>query len=98
MKALLCGAIRERRVLALEYEPSPGTRVVEPHALGVARTGDEMLVAWQLSGPSISGAGTGWKNFRVSRLRNVVTAGTFLGPRPEYSRGTVQLAQVLCQL
>lgn len=95
----ICSAIRTRRLVGLQYGASDQDRLVEPHALGVSGVGEEMLVGWQVSGPSRSGAETGWKNFRLSDIRRLVVTGIkFSGPRPEYSSDTVQLAEVICQL
>lgn len=96
--AQLCDAISERLVLTLEYRGSIGTRLVEPHAVGISGTGEETLLAWQLSGPSTSGSPVGWKNFRLSSIRTVHGTGAHFEVRPDYSPTALQFSKVLCHL
>lgn len=99
LRSCLCEAIRRQQLISLKYGQSDHDRLVEPHALGLSVGGDETLVAWQVAGPSSSGAQTGWKNFKTAEMRSVFNTGlSFEGPRPGYARDTVQLSFALCQL
>ncbi|MET4677249.1 hypothetical protein [Luteibacter sp. ME-Dv--P-043b] len=93
----VCQAIRERRLLAIEYG---GThRLVQPHVYGDDHAGHRLLSAYQVSGDSASGASRGWKSFRMDRVGSVVlTTERFHGARTDYQRDDGAFARVLCQL
>ncbi len=77
-------AIRNHRVLSIEYEP--GERIVEPHVLGRSSEGHLLLRAFQVSGESASGEPHNWKLFRLDRLSAANDSGSeFDGPRAQYN-------------
>jgi hypothetical protein len=83
MNPQLVQAISKRRVLGIECHP--GGRVVEPHAYGENKDGNELLRAYQTTGASASGEHVNWKLFRIDRIRELdLTDERFPGPRPEY--------------
>lgn len=89
---LICEAIRARQVLRFLYKGS--LRTVEPHLLGYDGDGDLTLSAWQLSG-----TGTGWRDFHVSKLSGLATTGaTFSGARPGYNPWDATIDRVVCRL
>jgi predicted DNA-binding transcriptional regulator YafY len=95
--AIICRAIRERRLLLIEYGETQ--RVVQPHVFGVDRTRDRLLSAYQVSGASASGATQGWKSFRMDRISGVaLTDVTFRAARPEFQHNDGAFAQIICQL
>jgi hypothetical protein len=95
--ALICEAIRERRLLAVDYGGS--RRLVQPHVYGDDHAGDRLLSAYQVSGGSASGASHGWKSFRMDRVGSVAsTTERFHGAQPDYQRDDGTFARVLCQL
>lgn len=95
--AIICRAIRERRLLLVEYGETQ--RVVQPHLYGVDHTGDRLLSAYQLSGASASGASQGWKSFRMDRITSVaLTDKTFDTARPEFQHNDGAFAKIICQL
>lgn len=94
---LICEAIRERRLLVIEYGGS--RRMVQPHVYGDDHAGDRLLSAYQVSGGSTSGAAHGWKSFHMDRVGSVAsTTERFHGARPDYQRDDGAFAQVPCQL
>ncbi|MEZ5953746.1 MAG: WYL domain-containing protein [Hyphomonas sp.] len=79
-------AILNRKQMTIHYEP--GSRVIEPHALGYSQNGDLLLRAYQVSGASASGEHEHWKLFRIDRMSAANDNGeTFDGPRPGYRKG-----------
>jgi predicted DNA-binding transcriptional regulator YafY len=95
--AIICRAIREQRLLVLEYDGA--RRVVQPHVYGDDHTGDRLLSAYQVSGGSASGESRGWKSFRLDRVATVeLDDGSFHGARPEFQRNDGAFARIVCQL
>ncbi|MCR9212784.1 MAG: WYL domain-containing protein [Proteobacteria bacterium] len=79
-------AIESRLKLEIYY--SPGSRVIEPHALGYSKDGKPLLRAFQTSGASASGEHEHWKLFRVDRIQNSGPNGqSFLDAREGYRKG-----------
>ena len=95
--AVICRAIRERRLLLIDY--SGTQRIVQPHVYGDDHAGDRLLSAYQVSGESASGASQGWKSFRMDRVRSIALAeGSFRAARPEFQRDDGAFARIVCQL
>ncbi len=59
MNIIIIQSIREKMLLELRY--SGFSRLVEPHAYGRDKDGDEILRCYQVSGGSTSGEKVGWK-------------------------------------
>lgn len=79
-------AIAEMRRLEIYYEP--GSRLIEPHAVGYSKDGNVLLRAYQVSGASASGEHEHWKLFRLDRMMSAhLTADRFSGPRDGYKTG-----------
>ena len=90
-------AIRERRVLALQYDGF--SRTIEPHAYGESKDGNQLLRAYQTSGGSESGEYKGWKLFDLSKAYSITaTQQTFSSARPGYARGDKAMATIYAQL
>ena len=86
MLGLLKTAIEERKSLEIYYDP--GTRIIEPHALGYSKDGNPLLRAYQVSGASSSGEHENWKLFRVDQIKAANDNGaSFDGPREGYKHG-----------
>jgi predicted DNA-binding transcriptional regulator YafY len=85
MKVQIKNAIRKLRKVKIDYPP--GTRTIEPHALGDSSEGNLLLRAYQTEGASASGEHEHWKLLRVDRIRSLaVLEDTFPGPRPGYKK------------
>ena len=85
IETIMC-AIREHRVLLVDYYSPRGFRRAEPHACGVSRRGNEVARVFQVSGPSRSGERVNyWKMMRLDRIRDLeVLDDRFEQPRPGY--------------
>jgi hypothetical protein len=90
-------AIRDKQVLRFTYNGH--VRWVEPHAYGVAATGETVLHAFQIEGESASTPPPGWRSFSVSLIEGpVVTERRFLEARPDYVKGEPGLQVVWAAL
>jgi hypothetical protein len=65
----LIRAIRDKRLIEFTYK-STGVRIAEPHDYGI-RDGNELLLAFQLSGDSRTRTGRGWKHLQVNEIRDL---------------------------
>lgn len=72
-------AIAQRRLVELRYHGY--SRIVEPHAYGRNRRGDDVIRCFQLVGGSESGEGAGWKLLRVREAARRVLLETEFVPR-----------------
>lgn len=85
MNPVIVQAIREQRILSINYPPGP--RTVEPHAHGASADGNDLLRAFQTDGASESGEHVNWKLFRTDRMEGMtIQDERFDGPRPGYRR------------
>ena len=97
MHALVCRAIRERRIVRFHYDE--GIREVEPHCHGCSKDGHDLLRGYQVRGHSRSGHPVGWKMFRLDEVSVlVVTEHAFNGPRAGYDPADNKIATVYCSL
>ena len=92
MDEAIARAVRERRLLELGY--GGFSRVVEPHAYGLDRRGDERLLCFQVSGGSTSGARAGWKLLKLSEVASVTPLRTDFLARPEFDGRVRGMAEV----
>jgi hypothetical protein len=89
-------AIKENKVLELRYHGY--SRIVEPHAYGRDKAGDEILRCYQTSGGSESGERTGWKLLKVRDVFSLHLTKESFAARPEYRRNDKAMAFVFSQL
>jgi hypothetical protein len=95
--ALLCEAIRTRKVLAFTYEGKP--RVVAPYCHGFTRADEEVLRAIQLRGSSRSGRFGSGKLWTVSKMRLVrMLEETFVPDDPDYEPNDSAMARIECRI
>ena len=96
MNTILLQAIQQTKVLELRYHGY--SRIVEPHAYGRDKDGDEILRCYQTSGGSESGERVGWKLLKVREAFSFhLTDAAFLA-RPEYKRNDKAMTHVFAQL
>ena len=97
IRELLVQAIRERRVLTFVYNGHP--RTVEPHACGVASTGEAVLHGYQTAGGSASRPPPGWRTFSIAEIRDLALAApSFPGARDGYSPNEMRLDPLWAEL
>ena len=89
----ISAAISHCRLLQFAYKGS--VRVVEPHLLGVSKTNNLCLSAFQISG----GSGISFRQFHVEEIVSlVVLEEIFLGPRPGFNPFDPSFVQILQSL
>jgi len=97
MNALICDAVRARRLLRFVYDGYE--RVVEPHLYGINTQNHEMLSCWLVGGWSKSEAAPGWRNYLVRDMADVhVLAEAFERPREGYNPDDDAFHQVFCRV
>ena len=96
MNKVLCDSINERNIVELRY--SGYSRIVEPHAYGRDKGGDEILRCYQVSGGSESGERSGWKLLKVREIYSLQPESTSFTPRSGYKRGDKAMEHIFCQI
>ncbi len=97
MRALVCQAIEQRKVIRFHYDG--GTRDVEPHVHGVGTDGVELLRGYQVSGFSRSGQVHGWKMFKLDAVRVMaLTDRSFDSARIGYEPDDPMMSTIHCRL
>jgi hypothetical protein len=96
MNPVILQAIRKRQVLELRYHDY--LRMVEPHAYGRDKDGDEILRCYQISGGSESGERAGWKLLKVREVSSLHIAEITFLQRPEYRRNDKAMEHIFEQL
>lgn len=91
----LINSIRNKDVIVIYYdgdEPGGrGLREIEPVCLGVSKSGNKVLRAWEREGASHRGylgirPIPGWRLFRSDKITSVnITGDKFNSPRPNYN-------------
>lgn len=95
MQDMICQAIREKRLLELQYEGQ--ARRVAPHVYGIDSAGDELLSCYEVWGGS-DGAPAGWRSLRLAQISELTLTTKRFAPRPEHQRSEGAIARVFCQV
>jgi hypothetical protein len=96
MNSIFCNSINNRNLVELRY--SGYSRLVEPHAYGRDKNGDEILRCYQVSGGSESGERSGWKLLKVREVFSLQATSTTFEQRAEYKRGDKAMEYIFCQI
>jgi hypothetical protein len=96
MNPFVMQAIQQRNVLELRYHGY--SRIVEPHAYGRDKDGDEILRCYQTAGGSESGERAGWKLLKVRDVFSLHLTNSTFSARPEYKRNDKAMIYVFEQL
>ncbi|NKI72516.1 hypothetical protein GN109_24135 [Collimonas pratensis] len=96
MNSTIIQAIKQHEILELRYHGY--SRVVEPHAYGQDKDGDQILRCYQTSGGSESGERAGWKVLKVREINSLHVTGHNFSARPEYKRGDKMMIYIFAQL
>jgi hypothetical protein len=96
MLQTIIDAIRNHQVLAFSY--SGLERLIEPHAVGISRAGNQVLRCYQIRGGHIT-PGHDWDLCELEKIRDLrITGSIFLSPRPGYKRGDRHMTEIYAQL
>ena len=99
MNSIIIDAIQNQKVLSFTYDGI--SRTVEPHAYGIAATGNELLRCFQVAGAHRNKTGTAhdWDLLIVSKIENLTQTGaTFPGARPGYNKSDKAMARIYAEL
>jgi hypothetical protein len=97
MNAIVCDAIRARRLLRFIYEGYE--RLLEPHLYGINTQNHEMLSGYLVGGWSATETEPGWRNYLVREMYDLqALAESFAGPRAGFNPGSERFRQVFCRL
>lgn len=89
-------AIQNRQVLSLVYDGIK--RVVEPHAVGESRAGNDVLRCYQTQGGHVT-PGHEWDLLLVEKISNLRIVGTtFTSPRLGYRKGDKGMNKIYAEL
>jgi len=87
MKTLITEAIKGKKCIQFNYDDD-GSRMVEPHCIGISIAGNPVLRAFQTSGHSLSGGTPDWRLFDLSKITGLkILEQTFPKARPDYHKG-----------
>jgi hypothetical protein len=96
MNSTIAQSIAENRILELRYHGY--SRIVEPHAYGRDKDGDEILRCFQISGGSESGERVGWKLLKVREVFSLDLKRDTFVTRYEYRRNDKAMEYIFSQL
>lgn len=95
--ATACDALNRGLCLELRYDGF--SRVVEVHAVGTTKDGNDIMRVWQVRGGSNSGERQGWKLMRLDEALSAhVIDEKSKAPRTGYNRSDKHIAWLRCQI
>ena len=93
----ICEAIGTRELLRVTTDI--GVRVVEPYIHGFGALGEELLLCFQVEGPSRSGVAVGWKTLRLESVEAIERLSVVpLRPNEEYAGRARGFRSIHCQV
>lgn len=96
MNQIVIQAIKERITLELRYHG--WSRIVEPHAYGRDKSGDEVLRCYQVTGGSVSGESSGWKLLKLQEISSLNIGDNGFSPRRDYKRNDRDMTAIFVQI
>lgn len=92
----IISAIKNKQVLSFSYDNID--RVVEPHTVGRASTGNDLLRCYQTEGGHFT-VGHEWDLCKLSKINNLsVTGAYFDSARPGYKKGDKAMTHIYAEL
>jgi predicted DNA-binding transcriptional regulator YafY len=93
----IISAIEKRKIIEFDYEGH--FRVVEPHTVGISKTGKYMLSAFQIDGESNKIQIPDWGQFSISKINHLnIQSDEFTGTRPGYTKGDSRMDGIFSEL
>jgi hypothetical protein len=90
-------AISKMKLIEFDYDGE--YRLVEPHAYGVSKKGNELLRGYQTEGGTKNGVVPDWRLFSVNKIENLnVKNESFECEREGYKRGDSVLNEIFAEL
>lgn len=85
-------------MIAFDYK-SHSRLEVEPHILGLSRTGNLLLSCYQNKGSGAHSKVPGWKNMLVSEMSNLrLIDKSFAAPQPNYNPADPSFSEIIAAL
>ncbi len=92
-----CEALKRQRRIELRYDGY--NRVVEVHAVGLGKDGNDIMRVWQVRGGSSGNETVGWKLLRVREASAMqVLDEKSEAPRDRYRRGDSAMVKIFCEV
>ena len=82
IRAAIGAATSNRRLVRITYHNY--SRLLEPWALVLDHAGQDILIAWQVSGGSEAGAASGWQEFRITEIKGATALPETFEPDPDH--------------
>jgi hypothetical protein len=95
MHDVICQAIKEKRLLELQYDGHVFR--VAPHIYGIDAAGDELLACYQVWGGN-DGEPAQWRSLRLTAISELSLTSKRFAPHPERQRSDGAIARVFCQV
>ena len=97
MNPVIISAISDKQCLSFSYDGHQ--RIVEPHAYGITKNGNEILRAYQVQGGHVSYHSKNWHIFSLSKIKYLALSGmNFSGARQGYKRGDGAMSRIYEEL
>ncbi|MDT0641818.1 hypothetical protein RM553_03135 [Zunongwangia sp. F363] len=97
MNKAIVNAIENGNLLEFTYHEH--YRLVEPHRYGMFKSGNQILLAYQIKGTGEKSEIPGWKMFRVAEIKNLkISNSGFTGTRPGYETGKTDMELIYAEL
>ena len=94
IKNTIVDAIHSRTVLKLKYEGSH--RTVEPHAVGIYASGDDVLWCYQTHGAHLTHEK--WHLVKLSSIKDLEVTESRFEVRPDYNRDDIPITMAYAEL
>jgi len=92
-----CRALHSGACLELRYDGY--TRIVEVHAVGESKAGNDVMRVWQVRGGSESNERVGWKLLRLDEATGYgLTSERSLAPRNGYNPDDSAMVGIYCRI
>jgi hypothetical protein len=96
MRRIIISAIQNKQLIELTYDGL--RRVVEPHAIGVSKAGNDVMRCFQTAGGHVN-PGHDWDLMILSKITGLSATGhNFTDARPGYKRGDSGMTTIFAEL
>lgn len=96
MNKIIIAAIEKKLIIELRYHGY--ARIVEPHAYGRDKSGEEILRCYQVSGGSESGEREGWKLLKIRDIFSIHDVKKSFTQRQNYKKNDKAMEYMFCQI
>lgn len=95
----ICEALQRRRLLRFKYKDRLLPTTVEPYMFGEFSNGNEMLVAWLISGETGDATPPMWRQYRADEMGRIEVLTEGFGKNREgYNPNDARFRRVQCRV